>query len=138
MTLYIDTRPKLLWVLGQATTEFGIYDIDYTLANGKIRAELIRVENEAGEPVFTSWFTEEVDTLDQAKAAAQADYEARTAERFRKVEVPMDPPFDNDLHTNMMHDYDTVIDALMEAILATYNPRSRGMIDSVTKAKEGL
>jgi hypothetical protein len=27
-------------------------------------------------------------TLDQAKASAQADYDRRTAERFRKVELP--------------------------------------------------
>jgi hypothetical protein len=31
------------------------------------------------------------DTLDQAKAAAQADYEARTAERFRAIELAAMP-----------------------------------------------
>jgi hypothetical protein len=39
---------------------------------------------------FITHSFEPYDTLDQAKAAAQADYEARTAERFRAVEVPMD------------------------------------------------
>jgi hypothetical protein len=64
------------------------------------------------------------DTLDQAKAAAQADYDLRTAERFRAVEVPMDAPFDNNLHTDMVHGYDTAIDALIEAIAKATTPES--------------
>jgi hypothetical protein len=64
----------------------------------------------------TSLEMSEHESFDQAKAVAQADYEARTAERFRKVEIPVDAPFDNNLHTDMVHGYDTAIDALLEAI----------------------
>lgn len=44
-------------------------------------------------------FLGEFNTLSEAKAAAQADYERRTAERFVKVELPKEmelPSYDND------------------------------------------
>jgi len=88
MTLYIDTRPQLFWVLGQATTEFGIYDIEHQF-DGKFMAVLYN-SNEIGDPANTIWLSDRVDTVELAKAAAQADYEERTAERFRPAKEILD------------------------------------------------
>jgi hypothetical protein len=111
MTLYIDTRPTLEWVWNatkkrhEAKTPFGTYTIDEGVGGFIIYFEDV-------------WCIER-DYSHDAMAAAQADYEARTAERFRKVEVPSkrkyqdhDSP-DVDVH---IHGYNTAIDALMEAI----------------------
>jgi hypothetical protein len=122
MTLYIDTRPQLLWVLGQATTEYGVYDIDYNLGNGKIRAEFFTVEKDGWEPVLTSWFSEEVYTIDQAKLAAQADYEARTAERFRAVELPSKWIVGGSDHIVFVSGYNQALEDIHEAIAKATTP----------------
>ena len=75
MTLYIDTRPTLEWV-------------EY---NGRHMADGYEIKQTPSGRWILMWTINHDhyhDTLDQAKAAAQADYEARTAERFRAVEVP--------------------------------------------------
>jgi hypothetical protein len=80
MTLYIDTRPTLEWV-----NDSGKY-IDY---KSGYRVHYEHLANKWFWTYYENCIHEALyDTLDQAKAAAQADYEARTSERFRKVEVP--------------------------------------------------
>ena len=103
MTLYIDTKPTLEW-------------IEY---NGRHMADRYQIKQTLNGRWLLMWTNDNDhyhDTIDQAKAAAQADYEALTAVRFSKVEIPVDAPFDNNLHTDMVHGYDTAIDALLEAI----------------------
>jgi hypothetical protein len=75
MTLYIDTRPTLEWV-------------EY---NGRHMADGYEIKQTPNGRWILMWTIDNHhyhDTLEAAKAAAQADYEARTAERFRAVEVP--------------------------------------------------
>jgi glycosidase len=58
-------------------------------------------------------------SLSEAQAAAQADYEARTAERFRKVEMPSKRKYQENDSPELIftiHGYNTAIDALMDAI----------------------
>jgi hypothetical protein len=81
MTLYIDTRPTLEWVGYTSLCDYGEYQIAESKPHGKFRAIMYYENNEV------EWCSIIYDTIDQAKAAAQADYEARTAERFRAVEV---------------------------------------------------
>ena len=78
MTLYIDTRPELQWFDYYGRFMADGYEVRFEASNGK-------------------WYWMYYDQCEdqayyedphEAKAAAQADYEARTAERFRKVEVP--------------------------------------------------
>jgi hypothetical protein len=85
MTLYIDTRPQLEW-------------IEY---NGRHMADHYEINQTPNERWIIMWVignNHYHDTLEAAKAAAQADYEARTAERFRKVEVPEEMPINNNSH----------------------------------------
>jgi hypothetical protein len=87
MNIYIDTHPTLgEWIekpndityhRRYCDTVFGRYTI--AILCGKYELLLHG---------FVTYSFDPYDTFDQAKAAAQADYEARTAERFRKVEVP--------------------------------------------------
>jgi hypothetical protein len=79
MTLYIDTRPQLKW-------------IEY---NGRHMADHYEINQTPNERWIIMWMignNHYHDTLDEAKAAAQADYDRRTAERFRKVELPIKYP----------------------------------------------
>lgn len=101
MNLYIDTKPTLEWVEIKITaffyqttcnTIFGEYTItnyDGYQGENSLQYELqLRMEDgndylwmtlsDDGEPL-------EFNTLSEAKAAAQADYERRTAERFRPI-----------------------------------------------------
>ena len=74
MTLYIDTRPQIEW-------------IEY---NGRHMADGYEIKQTPNGRWLLMWTIHNHhyhDTLDQAKAAAQADYETRTADRFRKVKV---------------------------------------------------
>ena len=74
MTLYIDTRPQIEW-------------IEY---NGRHMADGYEIKQTPNGRWLLMWTIDNHhyhDTLDQAKAAAQADYETRTADRFRKVKV---------------------------------------------------
>ena len=122
MTLYIDTRPTLEWVGRNKSqvcdTIFGQYvcypTYDHSIDKGIVTLYLsvITIYEEDGEVTNLSHHN----SFEAAKAAAQADYDRRTADRFRKVEIPVDAPFDNNLHTDMVHGYDTAIDALLEAI----------------------
>jgi hypothetical protein len=124
MTLYIDTRPALEWVEYNGQYMADGYEVGQVVSIGK----------------WYGWYNEQGinrryhDTLDQAKAAAQADYEARTADRFRAVELPPYLPEDNTASLECEYGWNSCVDALMEAILVAHNPRSRGIIDSVTKA----
>jgi hypothetical protein len=77
MNIYIDTRPQLEWVEYQGRYITNGYEVRFDPIEGK----------------WCWWYYDE--TEDQpyyedpyhAKAAAQADYDRRTAERFRKVKV---------------------------------------------------
>jgi hypothetical protein len=78
MTLYIDTKPTLEWMefgyhSHKAITPFAEYNIHPRVVGVSVYMDVERISIE--------------DTVELAKAAAQADYEARTAERFRKVKV---------------------------------------------------
>jgi hypothetical protein len=75
MTLYIDTKPTLEWIEYNERHMADRYQIKQTL-NGRWLL------------MWTNDNDHYHDTIDQAKAAAQADYEALTSERFRKVELP--------------------------------------------------
>ena len=131
MTLYIDTRPQLEWVeleySGDEVADVPLFSIEYKVGKGD--GFFLKITDPRA---FDKW--EFYDTIDQAKAAAQADYEARTAERFRAVEVPKHLPEDNTASLECEYGWNSCVDALMEAILVAHNPRSRGIIDSVTKA----
>jgi hypothetical protein len=74
MTLYIDTKPTLEW-------------IEY---NGRHMADGYEIKQTPNGRWLLMWTIDNHhyhDTLDHAKAAAQADYEARTAERFRAIDI---------------------------------------------------
>jgi hypothetical protein len=79
MTLYIDTRPTLEWVWNatkkrhEAKTPFGTYTIDEGVGGFIIYFEDV-------------WCIER-DYSHDAMAAAQADYDLRTAERFRAIDI---------------------------------------------------
>jgi hypothetical protein len=79
MNIYIDLKPTLEWV----------EDNDrYYCKQGEYHISLIKnglwfLESNHRRDILSYY-----ETPDQAKAAAQADYEARTAERFRAVELP--------------------------------------------------
>ena len=112
MTLYIDTRPTLEWVWNatkkrhEAKTPFGTYTIDEGVGGFIIYFEDV-------------WCIER-DYSHDAMAAAQADYEERTAERFRKVEV-------RDI---MYHGFD------LEDYEAGYNQALEDIHEAIAKAKE--
>jgi hypothetical protein len=85
MTLYLDTKPELDWVYDRpmvyaAQTSFCTYEI-HPSHNINVSCWIIMYNR-------TPLDMDKYDTLSEAKAAAQADYQRRTAERFRKVEVP--------------------------------------------------
>jgi hypothetical protein len=114
MTLYIDTRPQLEW-------------IEY---NGRHMADHYEINQTPNERWIIMWVignNHYHDTLDEAKAAAQADYDARTAERFRKVKMPSKRKYqenDNPELIFTIHGYNTAIDALIEAIAKAKTPES--------------
>jgi hypothetical protein len=109
MTLYIDTKPTLEWVEYQGRYITNGYEVRFDPIEGK----------------WCWWYYDE--TEDQpyyedpyhAKAAAQADYEARTADRFRKIEVP-----------DLMHE--DAIDAVAEHY---YNQAIRDIHKAIKKAQ---
>jgi hypothetical protein len=114
MTLYIDTRPTLEWV--KAWTKGNFHS-----TNG-----IYRVRKESYNKwcwFYTSGFNDVIEyykTCKAAKAAAQADYEARTAERFRAVEV-------QDI---MYHGFD------LEDYEVGYNQALEDIREAIAKAKE--
>lgn len=91
MTLYIDTKPTLEWNRSDTNTYwyidtvFGNYSIDYFKHKFYLNFEIL---DEDGEVAYSVTFGELFNTLDEAKAAAQADYERRTAERFKPIVLP--------------------------------------------------
>jgi hypothetical protein len=106
MTLYIDTKPTLEW-------------IEY---NGRHMADGYEIKQTPNGRWLLMWTIDNDhyhDTLDHAKAAAQSDYDLRTAERFRKVELP-----------DIMHE--DAIDAVAEHY---YNQALRDIHDAIAKAK---
>jgi hypothetical protein len=108
MTLYIDTRPTLEWV-------------EY---NGRHMADGYEIKQTPSGRWILMWTINHDhyhDTIDQAKAAAQADYEARTSERFRAIELPPYLPEDDGL--NIPEHY--------------YNQALRDIHEAIAKAKEG-
>jgi len=112
MTLYIDTRPQLEW-------------IEY---NGRHMADHYEINQTPNERWIIMWVignNHYHDTLDEAKAAAQADYEARTAERFRKVEVPEEMPINNNSHLFVLClGYNQALRDIHEAIAKATLPES--------------
>jgi hypothetical protein len=89
MNLYIDTKPELEWAIGdgdipdEAITAEGKYCI-YKY-NSKL---VLRFENEKFRIVRLGKF--ESTEMDKVKSIAQSDYDRRTQERFKRVELPQD------------------------------------------------
>ncbi len=110
MTLYIDTRPTLDWV-----------DYDgISFADGSYKVRLELSNNKWHWSYMDYWFDKGYyATIDEAKAAAQADYEARTAERFRAVEVPP-----------LLHDGN-----IGDVCEDSYNDALRDIHEAIAKAK---
>lgn len=89
MKLYIDTKPELVWTGGMhespwyAETDTGFYSIFQ-------HPEKLLTYNDQTTKNLGHKLTRigKYKTVDKAKQAAQADYERRTAERFKVVEVP--------------------------------------------------
>jgi hypothetical protein len=79
MTLYIDTKPTLEWIEYNNRHMAGDYEVGNI--NGNNAKWYCWYNNQS---VNRRYYP----TPEAAKAAAQADYEARTAERFRKVVLP--------------------------------------------------
>jgi len=106
MNLYIDTKPTLEW-------------IEY---NGRHMADDYEIKQTPNGRWLLMWTINSHhyhDTLEAAKAAAQTDDDRRTAERFRKVELPSKRKYqenDNPELIFTIHGYNTAIDTLMETI----------------------
>jgi hypothetical protein len=103
MNIYIDTRPTLEWV-------------EY---NGRHMADGYEIKQTPNVRWILMWVignNHYHDTLEAAKAAAQADYEARTAERFRKVELPTEWSIHTGDHVVFVSGYNQAIRDIHEAI----------------------
>jgi hypothetical protein len=106
MTLYIDTKPTLEWVEYQGRYITNGYEVRFDPIEGK----------------WCWWYYDE--TEDQpyyedpyrAKAAAQADYDRRTAERFKAVELPVDIPVNFGKGSSFAEGYRTAVMHLKENI----------------------
>lgn len=127
MKLYVDTKPTLEWVDCDDRHFAGDYEVKrhdgryYTSFEGWILA-----------PPYH-------DTLEQAKAAAQADYDRRTAERFREVEVPKKIEYNRTIPPNVdLHNrgFNSAIDALKSAIAKAKETQTEN-IQSAIGAGEG-
>ena len=119
MTLYIDTRPQLEWEGNYASIcDYGLYQIAESKPHGKFRAIILSYNNEV------EWCSIIYDTLDQAKDAAQADYEARTADRFTAVEVPDNREYFIEHNADYVDVYNKAIDDIHEAIAKAKLPES--------------
>lgn len=99
MTLYIDTKPELNeWNRTETNTYwwietvFGNYSIDFFKHKFYLNWEIL---DEDGEVAYSITFEEPFNTLSEAKAAAQADYERRTADRFVMVQIPSTDQIEN-------------------------------------------
>lgn len=77
MTLYIDTKPRLEWIDCKDRHFAG----DYEIKQYKDERYYLSFEGWILDPPY-------FDSVEEAKAAAQADYENRTVERFVPVEIP--------------------------------------------------
>lgn len=95
MTLYIDTIPELQW--SNWNNETWMCNDDYVIKWHNNKRKFILLDERKVNVII------ECETIDEAKAAAQADYERRTAERFRKVELP--DSFDADEFLNSLDIY---------------------------------
>lgn len=92
MKLYIDTKPELEWdeYDGTAESEYGIYVVEAnhigegynTLLHVKGRIESIAPIVKGDTRIF------DYEAIQQCRVFAQADYDRRTAERFKEVEMP--------------------------------------------------
>jgi hypothetical protein len=109
MTLCIDTKPELQWFDYYGRFMADGYEVRFEASNGKwYWMYYDQCEDQAY-----------YDDPHEAKAVAQTDYEARTAERFRKVEMPSKRKYQENDSPELIftiHGYNTAIDALMDAI----------------------
>jgi hypothetical protein len=108
MTLYIDTKPELEWVLlkytGDESAYVPLFALEYLVGEGD--GFFLRISDSISNDKWDYY-----DTLSEAKAAAQADYDRRTAERFRPVELP---PFRNMNSSEFLSGWDSCL-AYIEA-----------------------
>jgi hypothetical protein len=89
MTLYIDTRPQLgNWVEKTSEPAYHIWDCDTVF--GRYTIALLGSKYELWFYGITYRNFKPSKTFTLAKAAAQADYDARTAERFRPAKEILD------------------------------------------------
>lgn len=87
MTLYIDTKPTLEW---EETIDHWWYAVsDYGMYRIKINHWLsVDINLHLYQCQDVVAFHSVHESIEAAKAAAQADYERRTAERFRPITLP--------------------------------------------------
>jgi hypothetical protein len=110
MTLYIDTKPKLEWVERKDGHKFyaDIYELQQTVSGRWI----VIIGGYVEKPYF--------ETADHGKQYAQADYERRTAERFKAITLP--PRMDARQGDGSVHyctGWNDVLDAIAKATEAT-------------------
>jgi len=90
MTLYIDTRPTLgEWI--EKPNDITYHRRYCDTVFGRYTIAILGDKYELLLHGFVTYSFDPYDTFDQAKAAAQADYDRRTAERFRRVELVTTP-----------------------------------------------
>lgn len=124
MTLYIDLKPTLEWV-----TMDGFFV--YAVADKYLRYRIIWY-SDVCDLVIEACYNPEEDKWthlgllgsrmrheDVAKAAAQADYERRTAQRFVRVELPERrpaPPYESQYQLGQVSGHNRCLDRLNEII----------------------
>ena len=132
MTLYIDTRPTLEWGGGMhespyySETEYGLYSIFQH--EQKLLTFNPHSSSRFGRKVVRMGLFKDVEA---AKAAAQADYEARTADRFRAIEIPKGkdlPESNSERHIGLVVGWNRyrihLIDLINKAIAKATTPES--------------
>jgi hypothetical protein len=124
MTLYIDTKPTLEWIRPPANTGYMRNTEVWTAVTSHFTYEVhtVNLNTYHADYVYMHYRERIITnvTLSKAKAAAQADYERRTAERFKKVEVPdysdMEPPYMTGITNYVSIGFNRCIKLIQDAI----------------------
>jgi len=121
MTLYIDTKPQLDdWKEG--VSHYNYVTCDTIFGRYKIEWKGWKDYPDYSIYLDQEYITDEAVGLDQAKAAAQADYEARTAERFRAIELPIKYP--KSLSMNFESGWNACLEYILRTIAKATTPES--------------
>lgn len=124
MNLYIDLKPELEWKRPPANTGYMRNTEVWTALTSHFKYEVHTVNLNTYQLDYVYMLYRERlitnVTLSEAKAAAQADYERRTAERFVKVEVPdycdMEPPYMTGITNYVSIGFNRCIKLIQDAI----------------------